>query len=110
MLALWKDTGSRRDWLHAAIQSASSRLREKEWHIEHPLDMSEEEKKSIKHAVVHNKAKGFKLVACDDIEAGIRIIRNGTVIDATLDGLLKQKNTIEATMIARIKQSAASHE
>jgi hypothetical protein len=42
------------------------------------------------------------------IEAGIRFRTKGTVVDVTLDGLLKQKNIIEAQMIARIKQRIAN--
>ena len=50
------------------------------------------------------------LSGCDDIEAGIRIIIDGTVVDATLTGLLNQKTSIEARLIARIKQGAMGHE
>lgn len=110
MLALWKHPDSRRKWLHAAIASASSSLRQQDWHIECPLDLSKEEKTGIKHKLDHGKHKHASLTASDDIEAGIRIIAHGTVIDATRDGLLKHKTMIEAAMIARIKQSAARHE
>ena len=49
-----------------------------------------------------------ELAACDDIEAGVRIRLDGTVIDATLAGLMKQKHAIEARMIARIKRETIS--
>ena len=110
MLVLWKDPDSRRNWLEAAIASASSSLKQQDWHIEHPQDLSEADVKWIKHTHIHGKGREGKLVASADIDAGIRIILNGTVVDATLDGLLKQKTAIEAILIARIKQGAASHE
>jgi len=110
MLVLWKDPDSRRNWLESAIASASSSLKQQDWHIEHPQDMDEADVKWIKHTHIHGKDRGGKLIASADIDAGIRIILNGTVIDATLDGLLKQKTAIEAILIARIKQGAASHE
>lgn len=110
MLTLWEDPDSRRKWLEAAVSSASSSLREHDWHIEHPPDLSKEEKTDINHALVHGRHRAPGLTASEDIEAGIRIVAQGTVIDATLDGLLKQKTGIEAAMIARIKQAAVSHE
>lgn len=110
MLALWDEPVSRHKWLDAAIKSASAGLREHDWRIEHPPGLSGEDIKTINLAFSHEKGKGPELSACDDIEAGIRIIAGGTVIDATLNGLLQQKTAIEARMIARIRQGAASHE
>ena len=110
MLALWDDTVSRHKWLDAAIASASAGLREHGWRIEHPAGLSDGDIKRINLASGHEKGRGLELSACGDIEAGIRIIARGTVIDATLNGLLQQKTAIEARMIARIRQGAASHE
>ena len=110
MLAQWKDSDSRRMWLDAAIESASSKLRQHGWHIEHSLDLSDEEINRLAQTFTHGKGKRSKMSACDDIEAGIRISSDGTVIDATVDGLLKQKTSIEAKLIARIKQGVAGNE
>ena len=86
MIALWKEPDSRRDWLQAAVQSASSRLRDNGWHIEHPRNLTEEDVKLITHMLPNGKSKHTKLVATDTIDAGIRITIEGTVVDATLDG------------------------
>lgn len=110
MLALWDDPVSRHKWLDAAVTSASAGLREHDWCIEHPPGLSGEDIETINLAFSHEQGKGPELAACNDIEAGIRIIARGTVIDATLEGLLQQKTVIEARMIARIRQGAASHE
>ncbi len=110
ILALWNDPVSRHKWLDAAITSASAGLREHGWRIEHPPGLSDGDIKRINLASGREKDRSLELSACDDIEAGIRIIARGTVIDATLNGLLQQKAAIEARMIARIRQGAASHE
>lgn len=109
MLALWDDPVSRHKWLDAAIARASAGLRQHDWCIEHPPGLSDEDIEKINLTLSHGKEKGAELSACDDIEAGIRIIAGGTVIDATLKGLLQQKTAIEARMIARIRQGTASH-
>ena len=79
---------------------------QQDWHIEHPPDLNEDDVEQIRLAFKLGKGKHPKLSARDDIEAGIRIKVKGTVVDATLDGLLHQKTAIEARLIARIKQGA----
>jgi hypothetical protein len=106
MLALWKDPESRRTWLENAVSNAKEILLQHEWHIEHPVDFDSDEHKWLKHAMTGSRQKGHKLTATDDIEAGIRIRANGTVVDATLEGLLRHRLAIEAELIARIKQGA----
>lgn len=108
--ALWKDPEARQKWLQAAMDSAAASLLDSEWHIEHPADLYEEDKKRLKREAGGHKGKGPKFSVDDDIEAGIRISAHGTVVDATLDGLLRQQIPIESSLIARIKQGAESHE
>ncbi len=103
LLALWKDPASRRAWIDAAITSASSTLLEHDWRIEHPRDFTDEEPKRLQQLLTGMQGKIPTLAASDDIEAGIRIIAHGTVLDATLKGLLQQRTVIEAALIARIK-------
>jgi hypothetical protein len=110
ILALWNDPVSRHKWLDAAVASASAGLREHVWVIEHPPKLDHEDIKRIKQLLSQDDRKGAELSASDDIEAGIRILASGTVVDATLEGLLQQKTAIEASMIARLRQGAASRE
>ena len=108
MLELWEAPESRGRWLQAAVTSAKQRLRQHDWLIEHPLEFSEQDKQQLEHMITEGSDPA--LSGCDDIEAGIRIIIDGTVVDATLTGLLNQKTSIEARLIARIKQGAMGHE
>lgn len=102
--ALWKTPQSRILWVDAAISNASSVLLEPDWRVEYPPDFTDEERKLLKQILRDKHGRKAKLAADDDIEAGIRILAHGTVMDATLEGLLQQKSSIEATLIARIKQ------
>ena len=110
MLALWVNPESRRQWLDAAIAGAAARLREHGGHIEHPLNMAEADLEWIKQQFHNNTGSQPDFAGCDDLEAGIRIIAQGTVVDASLEGLLKQRTSIEATLIARVKQGAAGRD
>lgn len=107
---LWNDPVSRQKWLDAAITSAASKFLKQHWSIEHPVNFSDEEQKRLQQDVTNIGHNTAELTACDDIAAGIRIVVEGTVFDATLNGLLQQRTTIEAMLISRIKQDASSHD
>ena len=110
MLEQWNNPETRTKWLHAAIEKASSMLIAHHWHIEYPSGLDEKELIHFKQNLTSSKGKGPKLVAKDDIEAGIRISTHGTVVDATLEGLLQHRVLIEAELIARVKQGEDGNE
>jgi len=101
--SLWHEPATRRKWLTAVIREASSKLMKTDWHIEHAADLNEEDKNYLEAAAAELGRK-VMLSVNDGIPAGIRIDVDGTVIDATLDGVLKQRMMVEAMLIARSKQ------
>ncbi|MGB5517798.1 MAG: hypothetical protein WBO73_04980, partial [Gammaproteobacteria bacterium] len=107
MLARWNEPDARRQWLDASITSAAARLREHGGRIEHPENLGDDDIAWIKQQLPSGSGQRPVFSAVDDIEAGIRIIADGTVVDTTVEGLLHHKSLIEATMIARVKQSVA---
>lgn len=106
--ALWNDPVSRHQWIDAAITGASAKLLKRGWTIEHPAGFSDAEQKRLQDDFANTAHSKVALTACDDIEAGIRIVVEGTVIDATLKGLLQQRAAIEAMLISRIKQDMSN--
>jgi len=106
MLDLWSNTETRTRWLDAAVAAATQRLRHDGWRIEHPHDFIKDDASTVLHQCKQGIDSKPKLAAVEDLEAGVRIISSGTVVDATLDGLLSQKTAIEAVMLDRIKQGA----
>lgn len=110
MQALWDKPISRGEWVDAAIANASDSLLGHAWSVEYPRGINDEELKMLKQKVARSQGSEPRLVAKDDIVAGIRITVDGTVSDATLDGLLNQKEAIEASMIARIRREAVGHD
>jgi len=109
ILVLWDETKSRWAWLNAATALAVPLLLERQWLVEHPLDFSEEDAKRLRTELTDKIGKAPEMLACADIQAGIRIIAHGTVVDATSKGLLQHRRSIEAVLLARIKQ-ASSHD
>ena len=110
LLALWRDPESRHTWIDAVIYSASSTLLERDWRVEHPVDFTDQDARLLQQMFTDRLEKAPGLAPCGDIEAGIRIVSHGTVLDATLEGLLQQKQAIKASLISRIKQDGFSHD
>ena len=108
--AMWNNPVSRHKWFAAAIERSSSTFLKDHWCIEHPVNFSDDEQKRLQQFFTNMDNRTAELKACDDIEAGIRIVVDGTVIDATLHGLLQQRTKIEAMLISRVKQDVASHD
>lgn len=107
---LWSDPASRTKWIDTAIASASSTFLQQNWCIQHPLSLNDEEKKHLKYDCTDIDISTPELAVSEDIEAGIRIIAGATVFDATLEGLLQQRTTIEAILISRIKQETTGYD
>jgi len=103
--ALWEQPQSRRAWMDAAISIAASTLLEHDWHIEHPRALDEEDREWLQQRRDHNGSSQFTLAANEGIAAGIRIIAHGTIVDATLQGLLQHRQAIEARLLARLRQT-----
>jgi F0F1-type ATP synthase delta subunit len=104
LIALWEDPPARGQWLQAAMASAAERLRQTAARVEHPSGLSQDEIAELKQQYADSFGSVPIFQARDDIEAGLRIRADGTVIDATLEGLLQQRASIEAMIIARVKR------
>jgi hypothetical protein len=110
LLEQWNDPESGRKWLDASIAKASKVLLTHHWHIEYPSALDEQELDRIRQKLASIKGTDQKFIAKDDIAAGIRISAHGTVVDATLDGLLRNRTLIEAEIISRVKQNEGGNE
>lgn len=104
MVAQWQQAQSRRAWIEAAIGIAAATLLEHDWHIEHPAALDEDDRQWLQQRVARNGSKAHTLSANEAIAAGIRISAHGTVIDATVEGLLQHRRAIEARVLAGIKR------
>jgi hypothetical protein len=102
LLRRWDNASSRRLWIDALLEIATRTLLVHDWRIEHPSSWPLAEREALRQQLVPLGAKAPVFVACDDINAGLRIIARGATIDATLVGLLQRKTAIEAVLMARL--------
>jgi hypothetical protein len=102
---LWDKPAFRSRWISTAIDEASNTFIQPNWCIEHPATLNEDDQKHLQQSVAALNQITLELDTAEDIKAGIRIIVDGTVFDATIDGLLQQKTMIESMLMAALKQA-----
>lgn len=96
----WRDTETRRSWCEMLLGEAADRLPAERWSIEHPDDWSGGDTRWLAEAFAARDLPRPELVADADIVAGLRVRLGPACLDATLDGLLANRDAAEARLLA----------
>jgi hypothetical protein len=96
----WQEPDTRRAWIDAALTQATSVLAGRPWFIEGGPDWTEEQRAEL---ILRAGARGARSVQWSRqaaMTAGFRIRSGNVCIDATVPGLLAQRDAIEAALLA----------
>jgi hypothetical protein len=96
----WRDATSRAQWIERALSSARSVLPRTAWLIVHGSDWNEAQQRAL--AARLDPPPRFALDT--RIDAGVRIAAGGNVVDATLAGLLADRDEIGARLIRLLEE------
>jgi hypothetical protein len=107
LLARWSQEMARRQWIDSLVGQACTVLVTPEWQIEHPLDWPEPERARLEARLAGQLGRHPEFIPRETIAAGLRISANGTCVDATLDGLLRDQARIESMLLARFNAGVA---
>jgi hypothetical protein len=96
----WREPLLRRAWVEAAVNEAGSLIAGRTWFIEVGSDWTEQERGEL-----DDRARGWGAGTVEyalhaAMPAGIKIRAGGVCIDATVMGLLVQRDAIEAAFLA----------
>ena len=108
--ARWSQETARRQWIESLVHRACSLLVATDWQIEHPVDWPARERAALEERLAEQLGRVPEFVPREEIHAGLRICTNGTCVDATLDGLLRDQDRIEALLLARFNAGASTHD
>lgn len=100
LLQRWQQPASRQQWCEALVSAAATTLDGRVWTIEHPADWPMSEHDALLARVESLCGKTPRLQANADISAGLRICAGSTCMDATIDGLLRDRKRIDAELLA----------
>ncbi len=104
LLERWRDAESRRRWTQGLIEEALSHLPGDPWRIEHPRDFNPSELASSRESITeHCGGEPADLVIDESIGAGLRIVAGGACVDGSVEGLLTDKNRVEAELLALLR-------
>ena len=96
----WADAAARRRWIEAAIAAAMDRLPPQGWRLVHAENWPEVERQACLDALAARLGHRPDTVEDERIAAGLRIAAGGNVVDATLAGLLADRDEIGGRLVA----------
>jgi hypothetical protein len=100
LLQRWQQPASRRQWCETLVAAAIAVLDVGEWFVEHSSDWPENEQQSLLARIQSHCGKTPRMQADAGIRAGLRICAANTCVDATLNGLLHDRERIDAELLA----------
>jgi hypothetical protein len=104
--ARWSDPAGRRDWGERAVAEARRLLPAGVWTIRHAPGWDPLEWRALAAELTVALGNAPRLVSDGRLEAGLTVACGGTLLDASLDGLLQDRNRIEARLLALLAQTA----
>ncbi len=109
LLQRWQQPASRQQWCEVLVNAAVTTLDGKDWTVEHPADWPMSEHDDLLQHITSVCGKTPRLQAKADINAGLRICAGGTCMDATIDGLLHDRERIDAELLALCTERAGGN-
>lgn len=94
-------------WANRALASAAAMLGAGNWQIRHAPGLSTEECSYLAAGVTVTPGLECSWQADPELRAGLRIVREGNVVDASLQGLLADSDTLAAALLQEMGESSA---
>lgn len=100
LLERWRDPAGRERWVRSHLDQAVSVLPKEDWKIRHAREWGEAERREALKRLQPALGRAPRFQTDGGIEAGLTIASGGAVLDATLDGLLRDRPRLEARLLA----------
>ncbi len=105
--ARWCDEQARRQWVAAAIADAQRLLPAGHWKIAFGQPWPEAERQALAQQLQRDHATEVAFDLDPGVEAGLRVLSGGNRLDATLAGLIADRDEIGARLLAHDPEHAA---
>lgn len=103
LLERWRDPAGRDQWVRSHLDQALRVLPPGDWMVRHAREWSEDERREAAERVAAVLGRMPRFQTDGGIEAGLALESGGAVLDATLDGLLRDRVRLEARLLALIE-------
>jgi hypothetical protein len=98
----WADAAARPQWVDAALQEAARVLAPGHWRIVHAPGWPAPERQALAAGVQAASGTAAEFVEDAALAAGLRVVADGNVVDATLGGLLADREAIGARLLGEL--------
>jgi vacuolar-type H+-ATPase subunit H len=112
LLARWRDPAGRETWVARALDQARRSLPAGPWTVRHAPDWAPPEAPGPSLALAAGTKGGgqaLRFLADPGIAAGLIVEGGAAVLDASLDGLLADRQRLEARLLALLAAREAGH-
>ncbi len=103
----WTDPAARAAWIGKALEQAFAALPGGSWRIRHPSGLADTERDALRKAVQQQLSQAPELIADEKVEAGLILECTGVVLDTSSNGLLVDRDAIEARLLALLNLETA---
>ena len=93
----WRQPQARLRWVQMALTQAQQCLPAGVWRIEHAVGLEPAEIAALEADASSEISRSFQLNA--QLVAGVRVLGNGNCVDASLPGLLSERENLAATLL-----------
>ena len=105
----WQEPAARRAWIDAAMGQATALLPGRAWLIESGSELTAQERSELTARAQARGAKTLELSLQPAMPPGLKIRADHVCIDATVPGLLAQRDSIEAAFLAEYLPATQEH-
>ncbi len=102
LLHRWQHPAQRQSWAMHAADAARAALPRSGWTIQHPAGWPDAEREALAAQLANELDAAPEFAADAFLRAGLRLRAGHNVIDATLEGLLADRTSIEAALLNRL--------
>jgi vacuolar-type H+-ATPase subunit E/Vma4 len=106
----WRESALRRAWIDATMSDAGALLSGRAWLIEVGSDWTEQERGELTDRARERGAGTVEYSLQAAMPAGLKIRAGSVCVDATVPGLLAQRDAIEAAFLAEYMPVLAANE
>lgn len=100
----WRDATARARWVRMAFDAAHAALPPGDWVVTHGLDWPQAERDTLAGLCRDAVGAEPRFVVDERVDAGLRIGIQGSVVDATLTGLLADRDEIGGRLIGELER------
>jgi hypothetical protein len=96
---LWQEPATRSAWIARVLAAARTHLPRGAWRIRHAPDWPAAEQQALAQQIAEASGAAPQFEPDARIRAGLKVAAGGNVIDASLDGLLADRSSLEARLL-----------